>query len=39
VVVGVVVLRYVRRRAGVEALRDRWRGSPEGFALLQAITG
>jgi uncharacterized membrane protein YkvA (DUF1232 family) len=39
VVVAVLVLRYVRRRVGLEELRDRWTGTPEGFALLSRIIG
>lgn len=39
VVVAIVVLRYVRRRLGVEPLRARWRGTPEGFALLRSVMG
>ena len=39
VVVAVLVLRYVRRRLGEEALQRRWRGTPEGFALLRGILG
>jgi uncharacterized membrane protein YkvA (DUF1232 family) len=39
VVVAVIVLRYVRRRLGADDLRTRWRGSAEGFALLQAVMG
>jgi uncharacterized membrane protein YkvA (DUF1232 family) len=39
VVVAVVVLRYVRRRLGMAALRERWTGSDAGFALLQRLTG
>lgn len=38
-VVAVLVLRYVRRRMGMEALRSRWAGTPEGFALLSRIIG
>ena len=38
-IVAVLVLRYVRRRLGVEALRSRWAGTPEGFALLVRIIG
>jgi uncharacterized membrane protein YkvA (DUF1232 family) len=38
-VVAVLVLRYVRRRVGVEELRRRWVGTPEGFALLSGILG
>ena len=39
VVVAVLVLRYVRRRLGVDELRQRWPGTPEGFALLSGILG
>ena len=39
VVVAVLVLRYVRRRVGLEELRRRWSGTPEGFALLARIIG
>ena len=39
VVVAVVALRYVRRRVGIEDLRKRWVGSPEGFALLVRVIG
>jgi uncharacterized membrane protein YkvA (DUF1232 family) len=39
VVVAVLVLRYVRRRLGEEALRDRWRGSEDGFGLLLGVLG
>lgn len=39
VVVAVLVLRYVRRRIGVEALLLRWRGTPQGFALLRSVIG
>ena len=38
-VVAVLVLRYVRRRVGLEELRERWPGTPEGFALLERIIG
>ena len=38
-VVAVLVLRYVRRRVGLEELRQRWPGTPEGFALLTRIVG
>jgi uncharacterized membrane protein YkvA (DUF1232 family) len=38
-VVAVLILRYVRRRLGIEALRSRWPGTPEGFALLSRIIG
>lgn len=37
VIVAVLVLRFVRRRLGDEALRARWPGTPDGYALLQAI--
>jgi uncharacterized membrane protein YkvA (DUF1232 family) len=39
VVVAVVALRYVRRRMGLKALRERWRGSDDGFALLLRVVG
>ena len=39
VVVAVVAMRYVRRRVGIEDLRTRWAGTPEGFALLVRIIG
>ena len=39
VVVAVVVLRYLRRRLGIDALRGRWRGTPAGFALVSRVTG
>jgi uncharacterized membrane protein YkvA (DUF1232 family) len=39
VVVAVVAMRYVRRRLGVAALRQRWVGTPEGFGLLLRVIG
>ena len=39
VVVAIAALRYVRRRVGIEDLRRRWRGTPEGFELLTRIIG
>ena len=39
VVVGIVAMRYVRRRVGIEALRARWTGTPDGFDLLTRIVG
>jgi uncharacterized membrane protein YkvA (DUF1232 family) len=39
VVVAVLVLRYVRRRLGLEELRRRWRGSAETFGLLVGVLG
>jgi uncharacterized membrane protein YkvA (DUF1232 family) len=39
VVVAVVALRYIRRRMGSEALRARWAGSDDGFALLTSVMG
>jgi uncharacterized membrane protein YkvA (DUF1232 family) len=39
VVVAVVAMRYVRRRLGVDELRARWAGSPDGFLLLLRIIG
>ena len=38
-VVAVVVLRYVRRQLGVDALRARWSGSDAGFGLLLRLVG
>ena len=37
VIVAVVVLRYVRRRLGPDEMRARWRGSPEGWALVERL--
>ncbi len=39
IIVAVVALRYVRRRMGISALRSRWSGSPEGFAILLRVIG
>jgi uncharacterized membrane protein YkvA (DUF1232 family) len=39
VVVAVLVLRYVRRRLGTTALRERWSGSDAGFRLLIRLVG
>jgi uncharacterized membrane protein YkvA (DUF1232 family) len=39
VVVAVVAMRYVRRRMGIDDLRGRWLGSPDGFALLTRVIG
>jgi len=39
VVVAVAALRYVRRRMGIDALEARWKGSPEGFAMLRRVIG
>ena len=39
VVVTVLVLRYVRRAMGIDALRARWQGTEDGFALLTSIVG
>ena len=38
-VVAVVALRYVRRRVGVAAMRARWPGTDQGFALLGRVVG
>lgn len=39
VIVAILVLRYVRRRLGVEELRRRWPGSADGFDLLMGVLG
>ena len=39
VVVAVLVLRYVRSKVGLDGLRSRWPGAPDGFALLSRIIG
>lgn len=39
VVVAILVLRYVRRTIGLEGLRNRWPGTPDGFELLSRIIG
>src|SRR4029077_4538949 len=36
-VVAIVAMRYVRRRVGVEDLRQRWAGSDAGFAMLLTV--
>ena len=37
--IAVLVLRTVRKRMGAVALRARWRGTSEGFELLQGVMG
>ena len=39
VVVAIVAMRYVRRRVGVDNLRQRWTGTDDGFALLIRVIG
>lgn len=39
VIVAVLVLRYVGRKVGLEGLRRRWPGTPDGFTLLSGILG
>lgn len=39
VVVAVLVLRFVRRKVGLEELRRRWPSTPDGFALFSGILG
>jgi uncharacterized membrane protein YkvA (DUF1232 family) len=39
IIVAIVALRYTRRRLGVESLRARWVGSPEGFEVLVRVLG
>lgn len=38
-IIVVLVLRSVVRRVGLEPLRERWPGSPDGFAALCRLTG
>lgn len=37
VIVAVVILRYVRRRLGADELRRRWRGSEDGWRLVERL--
>jgi uncharacterized membrane protein YkvA (DUF1232 family) len=37
VIVAVLVLRFAQRRIGSDQLRRRWRGSDDGWTLLQAV--
>ena len=39
VIVAVLALRYVSRRLGIDDLKRRWRGSADGFALLERLIG
>lgn len=39
VVVAVLALRYARRRMGIDDLRSRWPGTPEGFELISRVIG
>ena len=39
VVVAIVAMRYVRRRVGLDDLRARWVGTPDGLALLVRVIG
>ena len=39
IVVGVVALRYVRRRVGVHVIRSRWPGTDAGLAVLLRVIG
>jgi uncharacterized membrane protein YkvA (DUF1232 family) len=39
VIVAIVAMRYVRRRVGLDALRNRWAGTDDGFALLARVIG
>lgn len=39
VIVAVLVLRYVRRRLGIQALRAAWTGSETRFGLLLEVLG
>jgi uncharacterized membrane protein YkvA (DUF1232 family) len=39
VIVAVLILRYVRRRLGADVLRERWRGSDDGWRLVSRLLG
>jgi uncharacterized membrane protein YkvA (DUF1232 family) len=39
VIVAIVSMRYTRRRMGLDALRARWTGSDDAFALLVRVIG
>jgi uncharacterized membrane protein YkvA (DUF1232 family) len=39
ILVAIVAMRYVRRRVGIEDLRGRWQGTPDGFALVTRVIG
>ena len=39
VVVGVLALRYARRRIGIDRLRAHWPGTEDGFALVARVIG
>ena len=39
VIVAVLAMRYTRRRMGIAALRARWTGSDDGFALVERVLG
>ena len=39
VVVAIVAMRYIRRRVGIGDLESRWKGTPDGFALLARVIG
>ena len=39
IVIAAIVLRWVGRRLGEDALRARWPGTPEGFGLVLRLLG
>jgi uncharacterized membrane protein YkvA (DUF1232 family) len=39
IVVAAIVLRWVGRRIGEQALKDHWPGTPEGFELVLRLLG
>lgn len=39
VIVAVASMRFVRRRLGMDELRRRWVGTPDGFVLLARVIG
>ena len=39
VIVAIVILRYVRRRLGEAEMRRRWRGTDEGWRVVERLIG
>ena len=38
-IVTAIVLRWAGRRMGIDDLRDKWTGDPEGFEVLRRLLG